>query len=66
VAKNGNSGLKAAKRDLPIVIVTDYDEFSSLDSFCKKTKTIAVPPQHLDQVTAPTTDDKHMSENGFS
>ena len=25
VAKNGNSGLKAAKRDLPDVIVTDYD-----------------------------------------
>jgi DNA-binding response OmpR family regulator len=25
VAKNGNSGLKAAKRDLPNVIVTDYD-----------------------------------------
>jgi type IV pilus assembly protein PilB len=25
VAKNGNSGLKAAKRDLPHVIVTDYD-----------------------------------------
>jgi multidrug efflux system outer membrane protein len=37
-------------------------EFSSLDSFCKKTQTIAVPPQHLDQVTNALVSYSHEQE----
>jgi len=36
-------------------------EFPSLDSFCKKTKTIAVPPQHLDQITTPPAENEDVT-----